>query len=137
VKPFLWAKQMGKKPKEYQEIFNKTGGKCYFCGVELNRLRFDIDHDIPKSKGGSDDIDNLNPSCKPCNLSKGAISIEEYRKQLKVRCLNHLNKTVHYLNSAINSADVSLYNKAHRQISSAWKTIESLEISFYGDNHHG
>lgn len=31
-----------------------------------------IDHILPKSKGGNNDISNLDPMCGPCNWSKGS-----------------------------------------------------------------
>lgn len=54
-------------------VWQKTGGYCFHCGCELDFCGFDafqMDHFIPKSKGGSNAIENLNPSCPPCNSSR-------------------------------------------------------------------
>lgn len=54
-------------------IWDKTGGLCFYCGLALNPYRnFSIDHVVPKSRGGSDDPDNLVPACRRCNCRKGA-----------------------------------------------------------------
>lgn len=37
-----------------------------------------IDHVIPRSRGGTDDMDNLAVSCAPCNLSKGDKLLSEW-----------------------------------------------------------
>ncbi len=42
--------------------------KCSICGSTENLT---LDHIIPKSKGGSDDSDNLRILCNRCNSSKG------------------------------------------------------------------
>lgn len=58
-------------------IFEKTGGKCWYCGVDGCNT---IDHLTPKHVGGNDDFDNLYPSCKTCNSIKGIRTIESFRK---------------------------------------------------------
>jgi hypothetical protein len=53
-------------------IWNKTGGKCWYCNRQTNPWTdFCIDHVVPISSGGTDDLDNLVPCCRPCNASKG------------------------------------------------------------------
>ena len=65
--------------KEYQAI-RKTlleharaeGMICVlqFEGICTERLT-SADHIVPISRGGGDDIDNLQPTCSPCNTAKG------------------------------------------------------------------
>ena len=38
-----------------------------------------IDHIIPQSKGGKDNLENTIPSCQLCNSQKSNRSVEEFR----------------------------------------------------------
>ena len=51
-------------------VWRKSDGRCWYCGHKLDPWGFHIDHLEPRSKGGSDKLDNLFPSCPSCNLSK-------------------------------------------------------------------
>ena len=51
---------------------------CWYCGDKYPKT---IDHVIPTSNGGSDDLSNLVMACKKCNSSKRALSLEEFRFQ--------------------------------------------------------
>jgi hypothetical protein len=42
--------------------------ECVFCGARDN---LQVDHLVPRSRGGSDSSDNSVWSCKPCNVSRG------------------------------------------------------------------
>ena len=65
-----------------QEIFNKFGGKCAYCGVTLGE-DFHIDHIHPRSRDGNRyDINNLNPACHSCNMAKSDHTIEEWKEWL-------------------------------------------------------
>lgn len=53
--------------------FKRQKGRCYyaFCGhVELGKT-YHVDHVVPLSKGGRNDLSNLVLTCPKCNLSKG------------------------------------------------------------------
>jgi 5-methylcytosine-specific restriction endonuclease McrA len=63
-------------------VYEKFSGKCCYCGDALNLEDFNVDHIIPKSHRGKGNIDNLMPSCSFCNFTKGALSVEQYRKKI-------------------------------------------------------
>lgn len=46
--------------------------RCIDCKKLFLKEDITIDHRIPKRKGGTDDIWNLQPMCRSCNSSKGA-----------------------------------------------------------------
>jgi 5-methylcytosine-specific restriction endonuclease McrA len=69
------------------DVFNKYGGRCAYCGIELDINDFQVDHKVPKryfeisGEDGVDDIDNLMPSCSVCNHYKRSLSLENYRNE--------------------------------------------------------
>lgn len=52
-----------------QAVMDRDGRRCQHCGATDNLT---IDHIHPVSRGGSDDMDNLQVLCAWCNTSKGA-----------------------------------------------------------------
>ena len=48
------------------------GWRCAYCTIPLTVDTITIDHRIPVSKGGTNWLSNLVPSCKMCNCLKGA-----------------------------------------------------------------
>jgi len=57
-------------------IFSRSNGKCVYCGAKAE----EIDHVIPKSKGGTNSTYNLVASCKNCNQMKSNLSLKEFGK---------------------------------------------------------
>ena len=49
-----------------------------YCSAQNTPL--EIEHLVPRSKGGSNRISNLGLACSCCNLKKGAKSLEEFVK---------------------------------------------------------
>ena len=62
-----------------QKVYDKYNGHCAYCGKAITIKDMQVDHILPKRNGGTDDIDNLNPSCRLCNHYKRANSIECFR----------------------------------------------------------
>ena len=49
-------------------IFKRDGYRCRRCG---SYEQLSIDHIVPRSKGGTDDLRNLQTLCHSCNARKG------------------------------------------------------------------
>lgn len=63
-----------------QRIFKKTDGNCHICHKSLSfsnygshdsRGAWEVEHSVPKSKGGSDNLNNLFAAHISCNRKKG------------------------------------------------------------------
>ncbi len=84
-------KTIVKASKQIREnIKNKYGGKCAYCGCDLPKS-WHIDHIKPivrNLKGNgcerpeNHNVENLNPSCPSCNIVKGSLSLESFRKKI-------------------------------------------------------
>ena len=56
----------GYNVREY--LLEKYDRTCIYCGA--NNVRLEVEHLIPKSRGGSNRVNNLGIACVPCNKSK-------------------------------------------------------------------
>jgi 5-methylcytosine-specific restriction endonuclease McrA len=54
---------------QWVELCNKYDNRCLCCG---DQKKLTVDHVIPISKGGTNNIENIQPLCLSCNSSKGA-----------------------------------------------------------------
>lgn len=52
---------------------------CLRCGQREPTIKLTPDHVVPLSRGGSNDISNIQPLCGSCNTSKGARTVD-YRE---------------------------------------------------------
>jgi 5-methylcytosine-specific restriction endonuclease McrA len=72
-----------------RKVLAKTSGRCWYCGVMLAQhyplkpTSETLDHLIPKCRGGTNDVANLVPTCRRCNLAKDSMTLEEYRASLQ------------------------------------------------------
>lgn len=54
---------------DIEHIKTKYNNKCAYCGVDCSD-KFHIDHKLPLSRGGGNQLDNLALSCPTCNYKK-------------------------------------------------------------------
>ncbi len=67
--------------KEIKQIlFFKQDARCAICGHSPGVKMMDVDHIVPVSRGGMDDIENLQLLCRPCNQQKSAKGDQEFRE---------------------------------------------------------
>jgi len=69
--------------QEWQLVRERTPN-CVGCGVLLSTVKVHRDHIVPLSKGGSNTIENLQPLCVTCNLSKGDKDMAEWMAERRV-----------------------------------------------------
>jgi 5-methylcytosine-specific restriction endonuclease McrA len=65
---------MGYEVREY--LLEKWGRKCAYCGASDKALQ--IEHIVPKSRGGSNRVSNLTIACARCNQDKGTKTAAEF-----------------------------------------------------------
>jgi len=53
------------------DVLTRDGFRCRYCGVSVaDGAVLHVDHVIPRSKGGTDRMDNLVTACFACNVGK-------------------------------------------------------------------
>lgn len=67
-------------------VLKLANGRCALCGASVKDTPIDIDHIIPRSKGGSNDITNLQALCDRCNRAKRNRDATDFR---------HLGEDIH------------------------------------------
>ena len=79
----------GRKPKkvslkQWHPIVHKMqNSKCMYSGQKLQKQEGEVDHKIPKSRGGKEVPKNMQLLCSYCNKKKGALTDSEFRKRFK------------------------------------------------------
>jgi len=58
------------------DVFNRDGFKCQYCGRTPPAVVLELDHIIPKSKGGPESTNNYITACFDCNRGKGKHSLD-------------------------------------------------------------
>lgn len=52
-------------------VLQRDGFRCRYCGQEAaDGVRLEVDHVVPRSAGGSDNMSNLLTACEECNQGK-------------------------------------------------------------------
>lgn len=58
------------------QVLDRDGHKCVYCGRGAHEgVTLEIDHQIPRARGGADHIDNLVAACRDCNRGKSDLPL--------------------------------------------------------------
>ncbi|MFE1573848.1 HNH endonuclease [Comamonas odontotermitis] len=103
----------------------KFGGRCAYCGLPLGE-RWHADHieaidrqwwkpGSPAAKPELDTLENMNPSCPPCNIDKHSMSLESWRSVMQrsnevlMRDVSTFRRAVRYGLVQLNNSPVTFY----------------------------
>ena len=75
-----------------RRVVERDGLWCVYCGVNLENGEVHLDHVVPESRGGSTTYDNLQVTCRKCNLAKGTLHESEFMEGLRRRAKNILDR---------------------------------------------
>ena len=72
------------KKKTRFEVFQRDGFTCQYCGGKPPEVVLEVDHIMPRSKNGSDDMENLITSCFDCNRGKRDKNLTDVPERIKI-----------------------------------------------------
>jgi 5-methylcytosine-specific restriction endonuclease McrA len=102
------GKLQGYEVKEY--LLDIWGRNCVYCGQ--TDVPLEAEHIIPKSRGGTDRVDNLTISCIDCNQEKGSQTAKEFgypdiqdKVKYTLKDVSAVNSTKEYLKDILTNFD--------------------------------
>jgi len=75
-----------------RRVIERDGLHCVYCDEDLSDKEIHMDHVIAESKGGETTYNNLQVTCRKCNLTKGVLTESEFVERLRTRAMNILNR---------------------------------------------
>jgi 5-methylcytosine-specific restriction endonuclease McrA len=100
---------LGYEIKAY--LLEKYSYKCVYCGKK--NIKLEMDHVVPKSKGGSNRVSNFVIACHSCNQKKGDSTVEKFLRSKPI-LLRQILKTLKSSlkdTAAVNSTKKELVKK--------------------------
>jgi 5-methylcytosine-specific restriction endonuclease McrA len=73
-----------------RRVIERDGLHCVYCDEDLRDKEIHLDHVEPESRGGATTFNNLQVTCRKCNLAKGILSEAEFTDRLRTRARNIL-----------------------------------------------
>jgi len=123
---------------ERKLIWEKTDGKCYYCGKNLN-IKWHVDHIEPvmrspytkeMHKPQNDNFENKVPSCPRCNRWKHSQSLEGFRFDIQ-NLITRLNRDFSQYRMA---KDFGLITETEKEVVFHFENKESGYVSILTDN---
>ncbi len=117
------AKRKSLTKKIRFEVFKRDNFICQYCGKTPPNITLEIDHLIPISKGGDNDINNLIISCFDCNRGKSNIELKTIPNSIKDNYdilkekqlqLKEYQKLIRQVNKAIEK-DINIISEAYTE----------------------
>jgi len=102
----------GYQVREY--LLEKFSRKCVYCGKK--NIPLQIEHIIPKSRGGSNRVSNLTIACEKCNLKKGNKTNIQKQAKESLKSTAFMNVVRKMLVKQVNAEETYGYITKHNRI---------------------
>ena len=79
----IFHKRQGLTKEQRNIVFQKTGGRCHICGIQLTD-NWCADHILAHIKGGKHDSENYLPAYWACNRLRWFYEPEEIQKIMRL-----------------------------------------------------
>ena len=87
-------------------LYEKYNHKCAYCGCHLEYKDMQVDHvnsvyantDLKQTMTEEEMYgeENLLPACRQCNFYKSTMTLENFRKRIRITMMNNLRKDFGY-----------------------------------------
>lgn len=71
------------------QVISRALGRCEACGISSAERALEVDHIVPRSKGGSNELWNLQALCSLCNVQKLDREAIDFRSAAKAAAQRH------------------------------------------------
>ena len=69
-------------PLKVEQLIERDGPSCVWCGRELWRRDLTVEHVVPRSRGGHTTSENAVVACRSCNRRRGSRPVDAYVRDL-------------------------------------------------------
>lgn len=66
---------------DVEQLIERDGPACVWCGRELWRRDLTLDHVVPRSRGGHMTPENAVVACRSCNKRRGSRPVDAYVRE--------------------------------------------------------
>lgn len=74
----------GKRKAAYKaRLIGENGCRCHYCKRRVEAQLLTLDHVVPVSAGGTNNLDNLVLACQRCNEKKANRSAAKFIRQIE------------------------------------------------------
>ncbi|MCI0391865.1 MAG: HNH endonuclease [Acidobacteria bacterium] len=127
------------KGEKRLQIFERDKWTCWYCACSVKRFTNSteiqpntavLDHLIPESVGGANDVDNLVTACWRCNSIKKTKDLEEYRLYLRYQ-INPTGQAITCLRTSLGLASTPFDKHISQAIE--WLEDQMPKTVFFGE----
>ena len=65
-------------------VYYNSHGRCHYCGIRLRWNNWHANHYVPVAQGGRTEVSNAVAACLSCNLKKGAMHGDDYKRKMRM-----------------------------------------------------